>query len=85
MADKITEEYRARMNAVAQALDDTFNPGAGPKQAAFVLLLADFGDIAGGRVNYISNADRADVVAMLHEILARFEGRTVDPQTGGKQ
>jgi hypothetical protein len=58
-----------------RALDETFNVIAGPKTATFVLLTANFGDYEGGRVNYISNGDRADIVAMMKELIARFEGR----------
>jgi hypothetical protein len=72
---KIEEKYRQKMNLLGRVLDETFNPPGRPKKAAFVLLLAEFGDIKGGRVNYISNGDRADIISMLHEILARFEGR----------
>ncbi len=74
MDDPIQAKYREMMNGVAAALDDTFNPSR-PKKVAFVLFMAEFGAIEGGRVNYISNGDRADMIAMVKEWLARAEGR----------
>lgn len=71
----IDRRYREQMNAIAAALDEGFNGTARPKKIGFVLLMAEFGKVEGGRVNYISNADRADMIAMLKEWLARAEGR----------
>nr|WP_319236566.1 hypothetical protein [Sphingomonas sp.] len=69
------------MNAVAGTLDQQFNGDARPRKIAFVLLVAEFGQIDGGRVNYISNADRADTISMMKEWIARAEGRY---QEGGR-
>jgi hypothetical protein len=69
----IERDQRIMMNAIAEALDKMFNRETEPKAVAFVLLTAHFGDYEGGRVNYISNGDRADIVAMLKELLGRFE------------
>lgn len=71
----IEKEQRALMNGIAQALDSAFNGDRLPKRIAFVLLTAHFGDYEGGRVNYIANGQREDMVSMLKELLARFEGR----------
>lgn len=73
----IEADQRAMMNALAKTLDDFFNPGD-RRNIAFVLLTAKFGDIEEGRVNYISNGKRADIVSMMKETTARFEGRYVD-------
>jgi hypothetical protein len=70
----IQAEHRDKMNAVAKALDEMFNDGE-QRRVAFVLLTANMGDYEGGRVNYISNGDRADIVSMMKETIARFEGR----------
>lgn len=82
MAEPIKEQYRAQMNALAEAIDEILNGplkhGAKPK-IGFVLLMAEFGKIEGGRVNYISNGKRADMIAMLREYLARLEGRYAEP------
>jgi hypothetical protein len=73
----IQPEYRAMLNAVARALDETFNGGAkgNDRKVGFVLMLFPFGDNVG-RCNYISNgADRKDVVVLMKEMIARFEGQ----------
>lgn len=71
--EQITERYRRDMNVLAGLLDHQFN-GDGPKRVAFVLLITEFDNMAG-RVNYISNGQRKDIVVMLKEVLARFEGQ----------
>jgi hypothetical protein len=70
----IEPQYRERMNQLAYLLDEYFNgPDKGKdRQVGFCLMVFNFGD--AGRCNYISNADRADVVTLLHEQLRRFEG-----------
>ena len=75
MSDPVQREYREIMNVVAETLDRVFNPAGEPKKIGFVLLMAEFGKIEGGRVNYISNGERSDMIAMMKEWLARAEGR----------
>lgn len=81
MTDPIQAQYRARMNRLAKQIDESLNgrrkPGKKPA-LGFILLTAEFGKIDGGRVNYISNGERADMIAMLREYLARVEGRYVE-------
>lgn len=85
----IEEAQKKRMNLLAGVLDNAFNPPAPPnvppepKKVAFILLTARFGDIKDGRVNYISNGDRSDMINMLRELLDRFEGR--HPGEGGTE
>jgi hypothetical protein len=67
------DETSQMMRAMARSIDDTLNTGAGPKKAGFVLLVMPFDGPPGARTNYISNAEREDVVAMLKEVVARFE------------
>lgn len=78
LGDKpIEAAYREQMNAVAQALDQVFNgPARGKdRKTGFILMVFPYGD-HDGRCNYISNgADRRDVVTLLKEQLARFEGQ----------
>lgn len=84
----IEEAYHAQMSAIAKALDEMFNGKIGKKKTAFVLLTAHFGDIKDSRVNYISNAERTDTLAMMKEFIARAEGRYVetdDAAEKGKQ
>lgn len=87
MADPIEPAFHEMMNELAAALDTLFNgprqPGK-PREVAFILLTARFGQIDNGRVNYISNGKRPEMLAMLREYLARCEGRYVEPQNGGK-
>lgn len=81
------QRARGARDGAAHGIDDLLNPPGKPKETAFILLVAGFGDIKGGRVNYISNGDRADCISMLHEILARFEGRASfdEPPSEAKQ
>lgn len=77
MSDPIEAEQRKLMNALAEGLDHVFNGTrkGHDRKVAFVLLTARFGDYDNGRVNYISNGERADIVSMMKELIARFEGR----------
>lgn len=76
----IHPELYEMMNAVAQALDKTFNgeTKGRDRKTGFVLMVYPFNDDgrAEGRCNYISNgADRRDVVTLMKEMIARFEGQ----------
>jgi hypothetical protein len=80
----IEPEYREKMVAIAQSLDEVFN-GEGVKgkdrKVGFVLLVFPFRDDSG-RCNYISNgADRRDIVTMMKEQIKRFEGQ---PEVTGR-
>lgn len=73
----IEPAYRDHMNAVAKGLDAIFNGDTTGKdrKTGFVLLVFPFNS-HDGRCNYISNgADRRDIVTMLKEQIARFEGQ----------
>ena len=78
--DEIESKYVREMNSLAAALDDVFNGPVRPKKTAFVLLITEFGNMKG-RVNYISNGERSDIVTMLKEITARFEGQPEQEET----
>jgi hypothetical protein len=73
----IEADYREMMNSMAQYLDRFFNGPApdapGGRKTGFVLLVFPLNDHEG-RCNYISNGRREDVVVLLKEQLARFEG-----------
>ena len=64
----ITDRNRDVMNALAKGLDELLN------RQGFVLLVFDE-DTSGGRVNYISNRQRPDMLTAMKELIARFEGR----------
>ena len=79
----IEDAYRQQMNAIAAALDGFLNDDAkgDDRATGFVLMVFPFGDHSG-RCNYISNgADRRDVVTLMKEMIARFEGQ---PELSGR-
>lgn len=74
----IPPEFHAKMNALADVLDNMFNPSLpglprGERKVGFFLTCFEFK--APGRFNYISNAEKLDVKAMLKDIVARIEAR----------
>lgn len=81
----IDPAFHAQMNALAGVLDDAFNgPGCKPEDRKIGFFLTTFEFDTPGRFNYISNADKLDVRAMLKEIVARLEGR-IAAMPGRKQ
>ncbi len=66
------------MNAIAQALDELLNGDARPKLFGFCLLVFPFGEAPEGRINYICNAERSDMIASMKEFIARNEGRLIE-------
>lgn len=79
----IQTEYRAQMEAVVRGLDEIFNGDlrGDDRHTGFVLLVFPFGE-KEGRCNFISNgADRADIVCLFKEMIARFQGQ---PEMSGK-
>lgn len=80
----VQAEYREKMNGIARGLDDIFNGNAvrSERKTGFVLLVFPFGEVGAGRCNFISNgADRRDVVTLMKEMIARFEGQ---PEVSGR-
>lgn len=78
---QIQGEYREKMNALASTLDEFFN-GDRPKKICFCLMVSQFGDMEGGRVNYISNAARPEMIKMLKELLQRWEVHSLNEEMG---
>jgi hypothetical protein len=79
----IQPEYIEQMKAIAAALDETFNDGlrGADRPTGFVLMVFPFNGF-DGRCNYISNgANREDIVTLMKEMIARFEGQ---PEMTGK-
>jgi hypothetical protein len=72
----IEQAYREKMNQLAHALDSVLNDGAtgDDRKTGFCLMVFPFADF-DGRANYISNAKREDIVVLLKEQLARFQGQ----------
>ena len=72
---EIESQHRDTMNALARYMDDAF------KGYGFALLVFPFADNRGymnGRMNYISNAQRADMLVAMKEFIAHNEGRTAE-------
>lgn len=73
----IEPAFRALMNALAEGVDRILNGNPPPapqrwkKKNGFVLLAFEFNRTKGGRVNYISNAERRDMVEAMREFLKR--------------
>lgn len=85
MTDPIEEQRCRSMYYLAHTLDMHFNgprlPGV-PPRIGFILLTDETGKIDNHRVNYISNREREDMIAMLRAHLARLEGRVTNaPKT----
>ena len=77
-AEEISKEYRDQMQDMAKAIDGYFNgeKRGQDREVGFVLLVFPFGEADGGRVNYLSNgAPREDIVVLMKEMIARFEGQ----------
>ena len=74
----IEEEQRATMNALAAALDEIFNgtKKGQEREWGFAMLVFRFGE--EGRCNYISNAQRPEMLTAMKEFIARAEGRLVE-------
>jgi hypothetical protein len=71
------------MNELAAALDEVFNGNVRPKKVGFALLVYNLGEqLEGtGRVNYIGNGRRDEVLVALKELVARWEGRYSETDT----
>lgn len=70
----IEPAFRQKMNELGHFLDHEFNGDQKPKKVGFVMLVFPLEDHEG-RCNYISNAQRADIVVLLKEQIKRFEGQ----------
>lgn len=72
----VQQEYVEKMKAISQAIDEVFNGDAtgDDRSVGFILMVFPFVGHEG-RCNYMSNANRKDVVVMLKEQIARFEGQ----------
>lgn len=70
----IQPELVMLMNGLARGIDEILNGHSGKKRNGFVVMVFPFDDHKG-RSNSISNARREDIVVLLREQLARFEGQ----------
>ncbi len=78
----IEEKHRAVMNEIGDLISGAINPD-GIKCNGFALLVFPFGQPNDEhRCNYISNANREDMLATMKEFIARSEGRFVETEAG---
>lgn len=80
----VEAEYYDKMTAIMQALDEFLNDGAkgDARKTGIVVMVFPFGEVATGRCNFMSNgADRRDIVTLMKEMIARFEGQ---PEVSGR-
>ena len=73
----VEAQYHNQMVGVMQAIDGVFNGDdkAPNKKVGIVMMVFPYGDTTG-RCNYISNgADRRDIIVLMKEMIARFEGQ----------
>ena len=78
---EVEEKYKAQIRAVAEVLDDFLNGTTRPRVVGFAVLMFDFGNPTGARMNYISNGERSDMLTAMKEFIARNEGRVIDTET----
>lgn len=75
--EAIEAEHRADMNRLAKLIDATLNAGQFAPRVGFCLLVFPLGvpdPASNPRMNYIANANRADMVKAMREFIARAEG-----------
>lgn len=85
MNQPIEKKYHDFLNSVANGLDSIFNGPDCPadkKVTGFFLFAYDFKKgPEQGRMNYISNSHRDDVLTGLKEMVAHLEGRLHNHET----
>lgn len=80
----IEGQYHAQMTAMMRAMDEFINGDlkGGERHTGIVILMFPFGEAESGRTNFMSNgANRRDVVTLMKEMIARFEGQ---PEVEGR-
>lgn len=78
--EEIEPRVAAQMRGVGRAIEAALE-GTG---YGYTLLVWPIGD-ADGRMNYISNGAREDMIAALKELVANFEGRIAHETPAGLQ
>ena len=76
---EIQPELYQEMNDLGKVLGKALSP------FGFALLVFPFGGDPEGRINYISNSNREDMVCAMKEFISKFEGTTPDNLTITKQ
>ena len=76
----VQREYLEKMRALAGGIDQLFNGKAkgDEKKTGFILMIFPFGEqTEGHRCNYMSNAERSQVITMLKEQIGYFEAQEI--------
>lgn len=73
---KTQEQTEILLRSIITTLDDLVN-GPGPKKTGMTLLMYPFGEVPDGRMNYVSNSNRKDMICALKEMIAVLEGRAL--------
>jgi hypothetical protein len=69
----INEEIVSKMRSIGDRIHNAINESDSKGKMGFALFLFEFGD--GGATFYISDAQRADMVSVLEEFIAREKKR----------
>lgn len=74
------------MAALAAMLDDILNGERipGEDKHVFALIVMTPGAIGGSHANWVSNGERADMLAAMKEMVGRFEAQDQMRAAGGK-
>lgn len=80
----IETKHEEAMNDIASAIDHVFNGDkkGEDREVGFALLVFSFGE--GGFLNYVSNAQREDMLCAMKEFIARAEGRHIEESSTPK-
>lgn len=70
--DPIDPKYRSVLNSIAQVIDKGFNGDIKPKKIGFALILFEFDKVESGKMNWISNANRNDMIDALMEMVVQL-------------
>ena len=70
-----SSNHQEMLRTVAKNIDATFNGTKRPRTFGFALLLFKFNKVEKGHMDWISNADRKDMIVALKEMIAQLEGR----------
>jgi hypothetical protein len=72
----VEEQYYAQMREIMETIDEFLNGEVRPRKIGIVMMMFPYGEDPAGRCNYMSNgADRKDVITLMKEMIARFEGQ----------
>jgi hypothetical protein len=77
--EPVQADYIEQMKAVLSAVDEFINPDKKNKRIGITLLMFPFGNEDSGRINYMSTAERKDMILSMKLLIAKWEGRYAEP------